>query len=97
MKANKGSGGIAENILNLRTIGSKVDSLMPQPVYHQTKVAPSPPVPINQKTWWVPQRQSGCCREERNFLLLPGFEPPDCQAHSIVTILGMCYSTAKLI
>jgi hypothetical protein len=85
MKANKGSGGIAPNFLNLRTIGSSVVSLMP-PL----------PIPINQKAWWVPHSQSGCCREERNFLLLPGFEPPDCQAHSIVTILGMCYSAAKL-
>lgn len=73
MKANKGSGGLAPNILNLRTIGSSV-SLMLQPVYHQTKVHPPPQYPLTRRLGRSPRAsldvaektETSCCCQDLN-------------------------------
>ena len=93
MQANKGSGGIASNILNLCTRGVVLSALCPSQCTMRQKCTPAP-ITIKQKAWWILQSQSGCFREERNFLLLPGIEPPDCWAHSTVILR---YSAPKLI
>jgi hypothetical protein len=92
MKANKGSEGTAPDILILCTRGVVLSAAWPSQCTMREKC--TRPITINQKAWWVPHSQSGCFREERNFLPLPETEPPDCWAHSTAIL---CYSVPELI
>jgi hypothetical protein len=58
----------------------------PQLLYPQEK----PWYPLNRRLG-EPQSQAECFREEKNLLILLGFEPPDCPAHSPAAIPTTLY------